>query len=187
MTNYKEATDLNDVDLPSLFSEERGGAKRMCSRGVIVYGSSCCGRIFRERPNNSCNRGKRVGVVTNDRGKYLVDTAFVSIHDVPTVEVTGGCFCCNYDDLEIRLETLRTMVAPDVIFAESVGSCADVVANVMKPLTEFRRIPCEHSSLSVVVDNRLLLRRLKKTESPPFIPACPNRFIGCASASASFH
>ncbi|MCP4398490.1 MAG: hypothetical protein GY801_14490 [bacterium] len=106
-------------------------------------------------------QGKRVGVVTNDQGKYLVDTAFVSLNDVPTVEVSGGCFCCNYDDLEARLDTLRTMAAPDVIFAESVGSCVDVVATVMKPLTEFRRIPCEHTSLSVFVDSRLLLRRLR--------------------------
>ncbi len=36
--------------------------------------------------------GKRVGVVTNDQGRYLVDTAFFRSEAVPTVEVTGGCF-----------------------------------------------------------------------------------------------
>jgi G3E family GTPase len=43
--------------------------------------------------------GKKVGVITNDQGKYLVDTAFMKFNDIPTVEVTGGCFCCNYQDL----------------------------------------------------------------------------------------
>jgi len=71
-------------------------------------------------------QGKRVGVVTNDQGKYLVDTAFFTRADVPTVEVTGGCFCCHYDDLDARLAQLQQMAQPDVIFAESVGSCADI-------------------------------------------------------------
>lgn len=37
--------------------------------------------------------GRRVDVVTNDQGRYLVDTAFFRSEAVPTVEVTGGCFC----------------------------------------------------------------------------------------------
>jgi len=106
-------------------------------------------------------QGKRVGVVTNDQGKYLVDTAFVSLNDIPTVEVSGGCFCCNYDDLETHLEKLNTDAAPDVIFAESVGSCADVVATVLKPLSIFRHIPYEQLVLTVFADSRLLLRRLR--------------------------
>ncbi|GAK54024.1 cobalamin synthesis protein P47K [Candidatus Moduliflexus flocculans] len=106
-------------------------------------------------------QGKRVGVVTNDQGKYLVDTAFVSLNDIPTVEVSGGCFCCNYDDLETHLEKLNADAAPDVIFAESVGSCADVVATVLKPLSTFRHIPYEQLVLTVFADSRLLLRRLR--------------------------
>lgn len=102
-------------------------------------------------------QGKRVGVVTNDQGKYLVDTAFFQLSNVPAVEVTGGCFCCNYDALDQQLDRLIAEVQPDVVFAESVGSCADVVATVIKPLIDLRERP---KSFSVFTDARLLRRRL---------------------------
>jgi Ni2+-binding GTPase involved in maturation of urease and hydrogenase len=104
--------------------------------------------------------GRRVGVVTNDQGKYLVDTAFVSGQGIPTVEVTGGCFCCRYEDLEKHLDELHAVARPDIVFAEAVGSCADLVATVLKPLLELRRQDPACPSLSVFVDCRLLRRRL---------------------------
>lgn len=110
-------------------------------------------------------RGKRVGVVTNDQGKYLVDTAFFALADVPTVEVTGGCFCCNYDDLDARLDQLKHTAQPDVIFAESVGSCADIVATVVKPLLTLRQ-ETPPTSFSVFADARLLRRRLLDLPMP---------------------
>ena len=112
------------------------------------------------------SRGKRVGVVTNDQGKYLVDTAFFELAAVPTVEVTGGCFCCNYDDLDARLAQLKDTAQPDVIFAESVGSCADIVATVVKPLLELRAESFAPSSFSVFTDARMLRRRLLKLPMP---------------------
>ncbi len=106
-------------------------------------------------------QGKRVGVVTNDQGRYLVDTAFFRSEAVPAVEVTGGCFCCNYTDLDAQLAQLRETAQPDAIFAESVGSCADIVATVVKPLLQLRGsgtgVP---TSFSVFADARLLRRRL---------------------------
>ncbi len=108
-------------------------------------------------------QGKRVGVITNDQGKYLVDTAFFQLENVPTVEVTGGCFCCHYEDLDARLDSLIAQVQPDVIFAESVGSCADVVATVIRPLSSLR---ATHASLSVLADARLLRRRLLNLPMP---------------------
>jgi Ni2+-binding GTPase involved in maturation of urease and hydrogenase len=111
-------------------------------------------------------RGKRVGVVTNDQGKYLVDTAFFRAADVPTVEVTGGCFCCNYDDLEARLRQLTESAWPDVIFAESVGSCADIVATVVKPFLDLQSAGIALSSYTVFTDARLLRRRLLSQPMP---------------------
>jgi Ni2+-binding GTPase involved in maturation of urease and hydrogenase len=110
--------------------------------------------------------GHRVGVVTNDQGKYLVDTAFFELSAVPTVEVTGGCFCCNYDDLADRLANLTELAQPDVIFAESVGSCADVVATVVKPLLLLGDSGFQPSSFSVFVDGRLLRQRLLDLPMP---------------------
>src|SRR5512140_261378 len=80
------------------------------------------------------DQGRRVGVITNDQGKYLVDTAFFRLSAVPALEVTGGCFCCNYDDLNGRLSQLVASTPPEGIFAESVGAWADIVATVVKPL-----------------------------------------------------
>lgn len=102
-------------------------------------------------------RGQRVGIVTNDQGRYLVDTAFFRALNAPAVEVTGGCFCCNYDDLDARLSQLQAEAQPDVIFAESVGSCADVVATVIRPLLTLRHAT---ASLTVFADARLLRQRL---------------------------
>ena len=105
-------------------------------------------------------RGKRVGVITNDQGKFLVDTAFMRASDIPSVEVTGGCFCCNYENLDERLDQLTASAHPDVVFAESVGSCADIVATVLKPLLQLRSQSGGPSSFTVFADIRLLRRRL---------------------------
>lgn len=111
-------------------------------------------------------RGLRVGVITNDQGKFLVDTAFVRLAGVPTVEVTGGCFCCNYDELDKHLDRLISEVRPDIIFAESVGSCADIVATVVKPLLELRPGGESPSSFSVFINSRLLQLRLAGMPMP---------------------
>lgn len=112
-------------------------------------------------------RGLRVGVVTNDQGKYLVDTAFVRFASLLAVEVTGGCFCCNYADLDGSLDQLIQAAEPDIIFAESVGSCADLVATVVKPLLKLKRIQLAPTSFSIFTDSRLLRRRLRD-EAMPF-------------------
>lgn len=110
--------------------------------------------------------GKKVGVITNDQGKYLVDTAFMKFNDIPTVEVTGGCFCCNYQELDSQINILNDQIKPDIIFAESVGSCADLVATVINPLLKFAENDIHPLSLSVFADSRLLLRRLKGEPLP---------------------
>lgn len=111
-------------------------------------------------------QGKRVGIVTNDQGKFLVDTAFAKSVRIPTVEVTGGCFCCNYNNLETVLKQLEEDVQPDVIFAESVGSCADIVATVVKPLQTFYQKNLHVHSVSIFTDIRLLQRRLQNLPMP---------------------
>ncbi|NPV75735.1 MAG: hypothetical protein HPY59_05090 [Anaerolineae bacterium] len=119
---------------------------------------------------NACKalvrQGKRVGVITNDQGKYLVDTAFVQLENFPAVEVGGGCFCCNYVDLEKQLEGLVETVKPDVVFAESVGSCADLVATVVKPMLQLQQSAYRPTSFSTFVDVRLLRMRLDDIPLP---------------------
>lgn len=79
-------------------------------------------------------RGLRVGIVTNDQGDQLVDTALAARAHLPVVEVAGGCFCCRLPDLLSSLDALQRIAMPDVILAEPVGSCTDIMATVMRPL-----------------------------------------------------
>jgi Ni2+-binding GTPase involved in maturation of urease and hydrogenase len=111
-------------------------------------------------------QGLKVGVITNDQGKFLVDTQFMRLNDIPAVEVNGGCFCCNYNDFNKSLEQIVEQVKPDVVFAESVGSCADIVATVVKPLMEFKTTHANDTTLSTFTDARLLHKYLLGEELP---------------------
>lgn len=82
--------------------------------------------------------GRRVGVITNDQGIRLVDTGYFDSFSIPNRQVVDGCFCCNYNALDSNIQSLLETNQPDVIFAESVGSCTDIVATVMKPLQQYR-------------------------------------------------
>src|SRR5215471_16388616 len=81
-------------------------------------------------------RGQRVGLVTNDQAQDLVDTKSLRSQGFPVQEVAGACFCCKFDDLLSQVETLATNERPDVILAEPVGSCTDLVATVVQPLKD---------------------------------------------------
>ncbi len=81
-------------------------------------------------------QGQRCAVILNDQGSRLVDTSFAVLQGLQAAEVTGGCFCCKLSDLVDKAEELRAY-APDVIFAEPVGSCTDIGATVLRPLQEY--------------------------------------------------
>jgi len=107
---------------------------------------------------------KKVGVITNDQGTHQVDGLVVKGHDIPSEEVSGGCFCCNYVDLEKSIHNLIVNNKPDVIFAESVGSCTDLAATVINPLLSFN--PGKYEIvLSVFADIRLLMQFLKNEKN----------------------
>jgi Ni2+-binding GTPase involved in maturation of urease and hydrogenase len=79
-------------------------------------------------------RGLNVGVVTNDQATDLVDTNTLRSQGFDVGEVAGSCFCCNFDGLIGTIEKLGVDRRPDVILAEPVGSCTDLVATVVQPL-----------------------------------------------------
>jgi len=97
-------------------------------------------------------QGLRVGLITNDQGTELVDTAMLRSRGFATEEIPGGCFCCRFNSLVEAAKKLDAATRPDVFIAEPVGSCTDLVATVTYPL---RRIYGESFSiapLSVLVD-----------------------------------
>ena len=116
------------------------------------------------------DRGLRAAVVTNDQGEMLVDTRALAATGVATAEVTGGCFCCRYDELVERIAALAADGA-DHLFAEAVGSCVDIARTVVNPLLRRREVALEAVTFSVLADVRLLADALAGRPLPWANPA----------------
>jgi G3E family GTPase len=112
------------------------------------------------------DRGVITSVITNDQGNHLVDSRFVQMEGIPYAEVTGGCFCCNYNLLDTQIISLINEYNPSEIFAEFVGSCTDLIATVLKPLLEYRKSELEQVTFSSFVDAHLLLMHLQGKTLP---------------------
>ncbi|MFY9413889.1 MAG: GTP-binding protein [Tepidanaerobacteraceae bacterium] len=108
--------------------------------------------------NYLIGQGKKVGVVTNDQSTDLVDTHFLKLQGLTAVEVTDGCFCCNFDEFLDKINKLSELNMPDVILAEPVGSCTDLIATIYKPLKAKNIKSMEIKPFSVIADPK----RLKK-------------------------
>jgi G3E family GTPase len=119
---------------------------------------------------NSCkilsDKGITTAVITNDQGEYLVDSRFIKHSGIAYSEVTGGCFCCNYNQLDTQINTLKNENNPSAIFAEFVGSCTDLAATVLKPLIEYRHADNEQVTFSSFVDAKLFLMYLEGQPLP---------------------
>ena len=95
--------------------------------------------------------GIKPAAVLNDQGGDLVDTLYVKENGVQADEVTGGCFCCRFSDLIEAAMRLRAY-APDVIFAEAVGSCTDISATTLQPLKLYYSSDFQLAPYTVLVD-----------------------------------
>lgn len=82
------------------------------------------------------SHGKRIGLVTNDQAQNLVDTNLLRGQGFSVQEVPGACFCCKFDELLERVGSLERDQRPDIILAEPVGSCTDLVATVVQPIKD---------------------------------------------------
>lgn len=80
--------------------------------------------------------GKNVALVTNDQAYDLVDTQTLRAQGFTVGEVPGACFCCKFDDLVDTIGTLSDKQIPDIVIAEPVGSCTDLVATVIAPMQQ---------------------------------------------------
>ena len=81
-------------------------------------------------------QGKNVALVTNDQAYDLVDTQTLRSQGFQVGEVPGACFCCKFDDLIDTVDSLSEQDVPDLVIAEPVGSCTDLVATVIEPMRE---------------------------------------------------
>ncbi len=105
-------------------------------------------------------RGKKVGLISNDQSYGLVDTKMFGAAGFAVEEITGGCFCCKFNSLVEASGKLTARTLPDAFIAEPVGSCTDLKATVDYPL---RRMYGEQYALApftVLVDPARALRVL---------------------------
>jgi G3E family GTPase len=103
-------------------------------------------------------QGLRVGLITNDQGRNLVDTAMLRSQGFATEEIPGGCFCCRFNSLVEAAHRLREQSRPEVFIAEPVGSCTDLVATVTYPLRRLYGEDFTVAPVSVLVDPIRALR-----------------------------
>ncbi len=113
-------------------------------------------------------RGRRVGLITNDQGSRLVDTAMLASRGFPVEEISGGCFCCRFNSLVEAAQKLSTATRPDVFIAEPVGSCTDLVATVSYPLRRIYGGDFVIAPLSVLIDPIRALRLFGLAEGGKF-------------------
>jgi Ni2+-binding GTPase involved in maturation of urease and hydrogenase len=115
-------------------------------------------------------QGKRVGLITNDQGMNLVDTAMLRSQGFATEEIPGGCFCCRFNSLVDAANNLTAASRPDIFIAEPVGSCTDLVATVTYPLRRLYGNQFEVAPVSVLIDPIRAERILGLTEGRSFSP-----------------
>src|SRR3954463_13056282 len=114
------------------------------------------------------SQGLRVGLITNDQGSQLVDTANLTSRGFEVEEIPGGCFCCRFNSLVEAARKLSKETRPDVFIAEPVGSCTDLVATVSYPLRRIYGRRFEVAPMSVVVDPTRAARILGLEPGPTF-------------------
>jgi G3E family GTPase len=98
------------------------------------------------------SQGRKVGIITNDQANNLVDTYTFRTQGLSTEEIPGGCFCCRFDALTEAAGKLNAAERPDVLLAEPVGSCTDLVATVVQPLKRLYQDRYEVAPYVVLVD-----------------------------------
>ncbi len=116
------------------------------------------------------DQGKRVGIVTNDQAPDLVDTYALRQQGFEVGEVSGACFCCSFDELTGVIAGMSAAAMPDVLLAEPVGSCTDLVATVIRPLAAEYGMPLDIAPYGVLLKpahgQRILGTRPRRGFSP---------------------
>ena len=138
--------------------DSKGGAGR--ARYIMIGGFLGAGKTTAvgKLAARLTGQGLRVGLITNDQGRNLVDTAMLRCQGFATEEIPGGCFCCRFDSLVEAAHRLAEQSRPEVFIAEPVGSCTDLVATVTYPLRRLYGEDFTVAPVSVLVDPVRALR-----------------------------
>src|ERR1043166_5034451 len=115
-------------------------------------------------------RGQKGGIVTNDQATDLVDSNLLRSQGFDVGEVAGACFCCNFNELTSTIGKLSAAQKPDVILAEPVGSCTDLVATVVQPILQLYREKFTVAPYGVILKPAHGLKILKGESGSGFSP-----------------
>lgn len=119
---------------------------------------------------NACkilsDRNISTSIIKDDTVDYVIDTRPAQKFGVPFAKVTGGCFCCNYNQLDVQIDLLKKESNPETIFAEYSGTCTNLIASLLKPLQDYKRADIEVANFSTFTDAQLLLKHLQGTALP---------------------
>ena len=128
------------------------------TRIIIAAGFLGAGKttLLWEAARKLAAKGLCAGLITNDQAPELVDSALLSREGVKVAEVSGSCFCCNFNGFIHAVQNLREEINADVIIAEPVGSCTDLSATIMQPLKKFWKQELTVAPLSVLADTARL-------------------------------
>jgi len=108
----------------------------MKTRIAIIGGFLGSGKttLITNMANSLMKSGRKIAIIMNDQGTDLVDSQYSCNHGLDTCDVQGGCFCCRFPDFMHDAKGLIKKANPDIIIAEPVGSCTDLLATVIGPL-----------------------------------------------------
>jgi G3E family GTPase len=108
----------------------------MKTRIAIIGGFLGSGKttLITNMANSLIRSGRRIAIIMNDQGTDLVDSQYSCNHGLDTCDVEGGCFCCRFPDFMHDAKGMIKKANPDIIIAEPVGSCTDLLATVIGPL-----------------------------------------------------
>lgn len=69
------------------------------TRLIVVGGFLGAGKttLLWEAARRLMKQWLNVGLITNDQAPELVDSALLSLNNLHVAEVSGSCFCCNFD------------------------------------------------------------------------------------------
>lgn len=123
------------------------------------------------------SQGKNVALVTNDQAYDLVDTHSLRAQGFNVGEVPGACFCCKFDDLIDTVGAMSKEQTPDIVIAEPVGSCTDLVATVIQPMRELFGDRFEMGPLIVLLKPNHGLKILSQQQGKGFSPKAEYIFL----------
>ena len=139
-------------------------------RLILVGGFLGAGKttLLARAAEQLARQGKRVGLITNDQARGLVDTALLRQDGYSVREVAGGCFCCRIGDLLGAADLLLAEQRVDVLIGEPVGSCTDLSATVLQPLKDLYGERFRVAPFSVLADPERLRQALGEGAPQPF-------------------